>query len=57
MLSKSITNIIKDFLSASIMEKVLLLTLLLLDPDKNNTEFIAYILYDVYIYNQKGDTM
>ena len=51
---KSITNIIKDFLSASIVEKVLLLTLFLLDIDKNNTAFIAYILYDIYIYNQKG---
>jgi ATP-dependent Lon protease len=52
---KSITNIIKDFLSASIVEKILLLTLLLLDDNSNNnTTFIAYILYDVYIYNQSN---
>lgn len=55
---KNITSIIKDFLNASIVDKVNLLTLFLLNDDtgNDNTSFIAYILYDVYIYNQHGIT-
>ena len=47
---KTISNIIKDFLYVSFEEKILILSLFLIDEKTQNTTYIAYILYDIFSY-------
>jgi ATP-dependent Lon protease len=47
---KTISNIIKDFLCASFEEKILIMSLFLIDEKTQNTTYIAYILYDIFSY-------
>ena len=47
---KTISNIIKDFLCVSFEEKVLIMTLFLIDGKSQNATYIAYILYDIFSY-------
>ena len=47
---KTISNIIKDFLCVSFEEKVVILSLFLIDEKTQTTTYVAYILYDIFSY-------